>query len=111
MPPLPDFSHAVLESITIGPRRVVTLTLTPLFWLGTQGQRGLPVVVRLGGIVNFEEATAFFNGQHTPAEMAGLRYANGRVSKPGDLFMELIFEQVEVQAVIHCHSVTVTGGG
>ena len=90
MPLLPDFSHALLENVTVGTRRVVTLTLTPLIWVGTQEQRGLPVTVRLGGLGNFEEAAALFAEQRLPADIAGLRYDAGHISKPGNLYLELV---------------------
>lgn len=88
MPPLPDFSHAVLENVTVGPCRAVTLTLTPLLWVGTAGLRD----------------------QHIPAELAKLRYAAGHTSRPGDLFIELIFERVEAQLMLQCHSIIMTEG-
>ncbi len=108
LPPLPDFSDAILEGVSIGPRRAVTLELTPLVWVGSQGHYGLPITVRLGGIVGLEEVAAFFAKHQLPADIAGLSYATGHVSKPNAQFLELIFERVEAQIVIQCHSVTVT---
>ena len=110
MPPLPDFSHAVLENVTVGPRRAVTLTLTPLLWVGTAGLRDQTVTVRLGGVANLEVAATFFAVQHVPAELAKLRYAAWHTSRPGDLFIELIFERVEAQLMLQCHSITMTEG-
>lgn len=108
LPPLPDFSHAILEGVTVGPRRAVTLTLSPLVWAGTQGKYSPPVTVRLGGIVGFDEAAAFFAEQRLPTDIAGLNYAAGHVSKPNALFLEIAFERVEARLIIQCQRVTIS---
>jgi len=106
LPSLPDFSHAILESVSIGPRRAVMLTLSPLVWVGSQGHHGPPITVRLGGIVGFDEVVAFFAEQRLPADIAGLDYAAGHVFKPNTLFLEIVFERVEARIIIQCHSVS-----
>ena len=76
LPALPDFSHANVISVTLGPRRAVTLKLSPLLWVGDQGHYGPPFTVRLGGIVNFDEVSELFAANHHKrSELAWLRYA------------------------------------
>jgi hypothetical protein len=79
-----DFSDARIDAVVIGPRRELTLSITPLVWDGPNGRCGEPVRVR--------------------SELAWLRYAEGRRSKPGCLFFELVFERVDARLVIQCSS-------
>jgi hypothetical protein len=103
-----DFSHAHIRSVSVGPRREVTLAVSPLVWEGHNGRLTDPVPVRFGGVENFAEVSAFFAaGPHERSELAWLRYAVGRRSKPGCLFFELVFERIDARLVIRCSSLQV----
>lgn len=107
-----DFSHASINGVTVGPRREVTLTISPLVWMGHNGRYATAVPVRFGGIENFAEVSAFFAGSpHERSELACLRYDERRRSKPGCLFFELVFERIDARLVIQCSSLQVGGSG
>ncbi|AWM35626.1 hypothetical protein GobsT_66930 [Gemmata obscuriglobus] len=98
-----DFSHARVEAVAVGPRREVTLSVSPLVWDGGAGRYAAPVPVRFGEIENVSEVSAFFAGApHARSELAWLRYADHPRSRPGGLFLELAFERVDVRIVVRC---------
>ncbi len=100
-----DFSNASIDRVDVGPRRELTLSIALLVWDGTKGRSSDAVRVRFGGIENFTEASEFFaEGPHETSELAWLRYAAGRRSKPGRLFFELAFERIDARLVIQCSS-------
>jgi hypothetical protein len=100
-----DFSHARIDAVVVGPRREVTLSIAPLVWDGPNGRHGEPVRVRFGGIENVAQVSAFFAAApHERSELAWLRCAEGRRSKPGCLFFELVFERIDARLVIQCSS-------
>ena len=103
-----DFNHASIQNVTIGPRREVMLEIAPLVWNGSRGRYADGVRVRFGGIENFAEVSAFFAADpHKQSELAELSYADGRKSKPGRLFVELVFERIDARLVVQCSSVQV----
>lgn len=108
LPELPtDFNHARFEGVALGPRRELTLKLSPLVWVGSQGHHAPAMIVRFGGIVNFEEVKAFFSaGHHERSELGWLGHNKQQISKPGDLYLHLEMERVDARTVIHCHSLT-----
>ncbi len=107
-----DFSHAYIRDVSVGPRREVTLAVSPLIWKGQNGQLAGPVSVRFGGIENITEVSAFFAADpHEKSELACLRYVEGRQSKPGCLFFELIFERIDARLVVQCSSLHVGSPG
>jgi hypothetical protein len=104
-----DFSHADITDVTVGPRREFTLTVNVLVFEGFKGRHIEGVRVRFGGVANFEEVSAFWKaGPHRRSELAWLRYAEGRRSKPGALFFELVFERTEARLVVQCSSLQIT---
>ncbi len=103
-----DFSHAHIRGVSVGPRREVTLSVSPMVWDGHKGRHAEPVPVRFGAIENFAEVSAFFSaGPHEWSELAWLRYAVERVSKPGCLYFELLFERIDARLVVHCGSLQI----
>ncbi len=110
LPVLPyDFCHAFIEEVRIGPRHEVTITISPLVWSNHQGHHIAAVPVRFGGIINFEEVSAFFEiPRHSHTDLARLQYDLNQQSKPGSLFFELIYERVDANIVIHCRNFSVT---
>ncbi len=110
LPALPyNFNHASIEGVVVGPRREVTLMVSPLVWKGQQGFHIPAVPVRFGGIVNFEQVSAFFAiSSHNHTDLAWIRYDRSQHSKPESLFIELVYERLDAQVVIHCRSVSVT---
>ncbi len=111
LPQLPDhfFNHALFEGVSFGPRRELTLGLKPLIWAGHQGHHDPAVMVRFGGIVNFEEVKALFDANpHKRSELGWLDYDKHHASKPGDLYLHLEFERVTARVVVHCSSLTIT---
>ncbi|RPJ87505.1 MAG: hypothetical protein EHM18_00815 [Acidobacteria bacterium] len=103
-----DFRHARVEDVTIGPKREVSLAVTPLIWEGHNARDAEMVTVRFGAILNFAEVSAFLKtGPHLHSELAWLRYADGTVSKPGSLYIELGFERIDARMVIQCSSLRV----
>lgn len=110
LPELPgDFNHATFESVTVGPRRELTLELSPLVWVGNRGYHNAVVSVHLGGIVNFEQVKALFDeNHHRRSELAYLRYDPNLVSKSGSIHLQLEFERVEAGTMIQCSHLTVT---
>jgi hypothetical protein len=100
-----DFMDARIDAVVVGPRREVTPSIAPLVWDGPNGRHGEPLRVRFGGIENVAEVSAFFAAApHQRSELAWLRYAEGRRSKPGRLFFELVFERIDARLVIQCSS-------
>jgi len=111
LPQIPDhfFNHALFKCVSLGPRRELTLELNPLIWVGHRGHHRPAVIVRFGGIINFEEVKALFEANHHKrSELGWLDYDKLHASKPGDLYLHLEFERVEARVVIHCHSLTIT---
>jgi hypothetical protein len=103
-----DFDHARIDDVIVGPRREITVAIAPLVWDGPNGHHSETVRVRFGGIKNFAEVAAFFAAApHKQSELAWLRYADGRRSKPGCLFFQLVFERIEARLVIQCSSLQV----
>jgi hypothetical protein len=105
-----DFRQALIDRVVLGPRRAATIWLAPLIWEGAQGKYGEPVAVRFGAIQNYAEVSAFFSAApHQHTELTGLRYAEGRRSKPGRLFFELAFERTDRRLVVQCGNLHVGG--
>jgi hypothetical protein len=118
---LPDLKHdyydAHIADVKIGPRREVTLTMqihvpNRNYWLGYE-----TIILRFGGIVNFEAVKKFFDGlvqRLTPIETIDrlhyLRYATDQSSKPGSLFVEMEFDRSGEQIRIHCSNISVSTG-
>ena len=103
-----NFSHGWLDTVVVGLRREVTLSIAPLVWDGPNGRYAATVRVRFGGIENFAEVSAFFAGlPHATSELAWLRYAEGRRSKPGCLYFELVFERIDARLMLRCSSLQV----
>ena len=109
LPQLPyDFNGAIIEDIVVGPRREVTLLIVPCVWTGHQGKSLPSMTVRFGGIVNFEEVSAFFAlSRHNHTDLAWLRYDKSQQSKPNDLFFELMYERIEARIVVHCRNISI----
>ena len=105
LPPLVDnLSDALIDQVSVGPRREITLSFITV---GSNGRfdYNCPVRVRFGGIKNLVEASGFFAEKpYGHSEVAWLRYAEQPRSKPGDLFLELVFERVDCSLVLHCSS-------
>lgn len=60
-------------------------------------------------IVNYAEVEALFKLNHQGhSELGRLRYDTKKPSKPGELYLHIEFERVEVGVVIHCSSLTIT---
>ena len=110
VPVLPyDFDHAIIQDIVVGPRREATLTISPLVWQNQRGYYIAGVEISFGGIVNFEEVSAFFAmSYHNHTDLAWLRYDKGQQSKPDNLFFELVYERIEAQIIIHCRNMSLT---
>ncbi|MDY3557900.1 hypothetical protein R5W23_005867 [Gemmata sp. JC673] len=103
-----DFRHARIEAVAVGPRREVTLSVSPLVWDGGTGRYTDPVPVRFGGIENFSDVAAFFAGAPDErSELAWLRYADQPRSRVGSLFLELTFERTDAWIVVRCSSLSV----
>lgn len=102
-----DFHHAVIDSVQVGPRREVTMTIQALRWEGVSGHLRPNIYVRCGGIVNFDEVKAFFN-TNPSLEVAWLEYTRSQKSKPGNLFVELQAERTDDKLIIQCSSLSVT---
>ena len=84
------------------------LSVSPLRWNGQKGEYAKAITVRFGGIKNFEEISAFFAvAPHASSELAWLRYAEGRHSKPGHLSFDLMFERIDARLVVQCSSLQV----
>ena len=109
LPPLiRDFRHATIQGVTVGPRREVTLAIAPLAWHGHNGDHSETVCVRFGGIINFDEVTAFFAATSSECfELAWLRYAEALHSTPNNLFFELVAERIDASLIIQCSSLQV----
>jgi hypothetical protein len=101
-----DFHHALIESVKIGPRREVTMTIQALLWEGQRGYRSPNIYLRCGGITNFDEVKAFFS-KCPSLEVAWLDYAEAQKSKLGNLFIELRSERSDNKLIIQCSSINV----
>ena len=101
-----DFHHALIDSVRIGPRCEVTMTIQALLWEGQRGYRSPNIYLRCGGIVNFDEVKTFFS-KYPRLELAWLDYAKSQKSKPGNLFIELQSERTDDKLIIRCSSITV----
>ena len=107
--PLPsDFNGAIIDTVTVGPRRELVLIVSPMVWEGQQARHVDPVSVRFGGVKNLEEVSAFFaTAPHRLSELGCLRYAEQPTSKPGHLFLDLAFERTEARIVVNCSSLQI----
>ncbi len=101
-----DFHHALIDSVKVGPRRELTMTIQAVLWKGQRGYRSPNIYLRCGGITNFDEVIAFFN-KSPSLEVAWLDYAQSQKSKPGNLFIELQSERTDDKLIIQCSSVNV----
>ena len=101
-----DFHHALIDSVKIGPRREVTMTIQALLWEGSRGYRSPNIYLRCGGIVNLDEVAAFFS-KYPSLEVAWLNYAESQKSKPDSLFIELQSERTDDKLIIQCSSINV----
>ena len=99
-----EYSHSVINCVTIGPRQEATLSIQILEWHGQSGQLSPAKSLRFGGIVNFDEVKAFFT-QHPTLELADLRYSTAHHSKASNLFIELHSERTDDKLTIQCSSV------
>lgn len=72
-----DFRHALVESIAIGTRRDLVLTIRKLVWIQQFGQRTAPIYLRCGGVGNLDECLAFF-ALAVPCEMAEIVVVSSR---------------------------------
>ncbi|MGI4787831.1 MAG: hypothetical protein ACRYFS_03170 [Janthinobacterium lividum] len=109
LPDLPNRHGDVLESVSFGPRREMTLMITPLRWLGTRGYHGPAISVRFGGIVNFDEVQSLFRPRYCKeSELNQIEYDEKHISKSGGLHLLLSFERIDVVVPIHCQSLTET---
>jgi hypothetical protein len=105
-----NFDHSRIDKVNIGPRRECTLYVALLVWDGPNGRYVEGVQVRFGGIENFDTAVEFFGAApEQQSELAWLKYATDRRSKPGQLFFDLVFERIEAQLRIECSSLNVSG--
>ena len=103
-----DFNHARVEQVVLGPRREITLSVSPLRWTGQRGEYAEAVTVRFGGIRNFAKVSAFLTAvPHAQSELAWLGYAEEQPSKPGRLFFDLIFERTDARLRVQCSSLQV----
>ncbi len=102
-----EYSHSVINDVSIGPRREATLSIQVLEWFGQSGQLSSTKLLRFGGIVNFDEVKAFFS-KHQSLELAYLRYSTAHYSKPSNLFVELHSERTDDELIIHCSSIQVS---
>jgi hypothetical protein len=101
-----DYHHALIDSVRIGPRREVTMTIQALLWEGQRGYGSPNIYIRCGGITNLDEVKAFF-GKCPSLEVAWLGYAESQKSKPGNLFIELQSERTDDKLIIQCSSINV----
>ena len=109
LPELPGRHGDLLESVVFGPRREMTLSIKPLMWAGNKGYYGLAIIVRFGGIVNFDEVQETFEPRYCKeSELNRIEYDQKQFSKPGDLHLLLSFERIDVVVAIYCQSITVT---
>jgi len=102
-----EYSHCVINSVKIGPRREITLSIQILEWIGQSGQLSSAKPLRFGGIVNFDEVKDFFS-QNLPLDLAYLRYSNSHHSKPNNLFVELHSERTADKLIIQCSSIQIS---
>ena len=109
LPVLPNCDHAHIQSISIGPRHEVTLTIQLLCWSGNHGVYSSPIRLRFGGMGNFEQAETFFSlSHHQYSELAYIRYDKQQQSKYNQLFLRLEYERVEAHFTFQCRNVSIT---
>ena len=109
LPELPNRHGDILENLIFGPRREMTVQIKPLMWAGNNGFYGPAILVRFGGIVNYEEVQETFKPRYCKeSELNAVEYDQERYSKPGDLHLLLSFERIDVVIAIHCSSLMVT---
>ncbi len=105
---LPDlkhnFSHSFLEGVAIGPRHEITLSIRLLEWSGHKGKLSDPKLIRFGGIINFEEVSAFFK-EHETMELSKLAFSSSHASKPGGIYIQIHAERTEDKILIHCSNI------
>ena len=102
-----EYSHSVINGVTIGPGQEATLSIQILEWRGQSGQLSPAKSLRFGGIVNFDEVKMFFT-QHQTLELAYLHYSIAHFSKPSNLFVELHSERTDDKLTIQCCSIQVS---
>lgn len=103
-----DYNGALIEAVTVGPRRELTLNVAILSWYGSSGRHDLRIQIRFGGVTNLEQAAEFFR-LSTPqkSELAYLRYSAVKASKPGHLFIEVAMERIEAAICVSCANVSI----
>ena len=55
-----NFNHAFLNEVLVGPRREVTLIVSPLVWHGSQGKYEAAIAIRFGGVQDFRDVAIQF---------------------------------------------------
>src|SRR5262245_39725952 len=99
-----DYHNASIGEVKFGPRREVTLRLLLVLWDGPIGRASDDLIqVRFGGIENLRQVKAFFaSSAHERSEIARLDFVADRRSKPGQLFVEVLFERIDARITIEC---------
>jgi hypothetical protein len=104
-----DFSHSLIESIEVGPRREATFSIAILEWHGHRGQYAYTVRARFGGIENVAEVAAFFGDPPADRELRRLGYSLEKESRPGQLVLVMERERDDRTLEIRCSSFQVSG--
>ncbi len=106
-----NFADATVEEVRVGPRREVTLIVSPLVWRGSQSEEGPPVAVRFGGIEEFPRVAEQF--RRLPALESDIGYlgADRGGGKPGRYRLRFEAERRDYAFTFRCSSVTVTRAG
>ncbi len=110
---LPDlkynYNDASIEEVVFGPRREVNLKIQTIHWNGNTGQENDPIIIRFGGIMNFESVKAFFaTSPYIRSELASLAYDKSQISNPNHMFVSLRFERIDAKITIECSSVSIS---
>jgi len=103
-----DFSDALIQGVTFGPRQEMTLRILTGRWIGQTGYYNVPIALRFGGIKNLDVLREFFaSSPHLQSELAHLSYDKDHKSKPGHLFVDLTFERIDARTIIECSSIKI----
>ena len=105
-----NFQDAAIEEVIVGPRREVTLRLRPMLWEGARGKHGPALVVRFGGIREFERVADRF--RQIPSLQSELGFLGPDQSSsprsPARLAFRFEAERREFAFGFSCKSVSIT---
>lgn len=101
--------HAIVQSVSYGPRGEVILALQPLRWCGQSPPADPTLLLRFDDVVNLDDVRAFFTGlPDSGIELTHVRYAFGTLPRPSAVTVNIQCEGADGMLRILCGGLSLT---